>query len=71
MIMSENFNKHLEQKRGGGGGGGFPQIKKIRYRFFVKIHLLENSKSCRVCAKKLLIHFEMLIVPYALMHYIV
>ena len=49
MIMPENFNKNLEQKR----GPWFPapppppprQNKKInRFGFFVKVHLLENSK---------------------------
>ena len=44
--------------------------KKIRFGFFVKIHLLENSKlKIRVVGfvlKKLLTYFEMLIVPHAL-----
>ena len=43
MIMPENFNKNLEQKR-----PPPPQKKKkkkkIRFGLFVKIHLLENSK---------------------------
>ena len=51
MIMPENFNKNLEQK-----GGPWPppppppphplppSQKKIRFGFFVKIHLLEKSK---------------------------
>ena len=48
MIMPENFNKKLEQKRGPWSPP--PQKKKkknkkkTRYGFFVKIHLLENSK---------------------------
>ena len=48
MIVPENFNKNLEQKR-----ALTPpppptptpkKKKKIRFGFFVKIHLLENSK---------------------------
>ena len=46
MIMPENINKNLEQER-----GPWPPAhththtqKKIRFGFFVKIHLLENSK---------------------------
>ena len=41
MIVPENFNKNLEQKR---AHPPSPQKKKIRFGFFVKIHLLENSK---------------------------
>ena len=45
MIMPENFNKNLEQKRGPWPPLSHPTPqKKIRFGFFVKIHLLENSK---------------------------
>ena len=46
MIVPENFNKTLEQKRGPWHlpPPPPPQKKKIRFGFFVKIHLLENSK---------------------------
>ena len=48
MIVPENFNKNLEQKRGPWHlpppPPPTPQKKKIRFGFFVKIHLLENSK---------------------------
>ena len=49
MIMPENFNKNLEQKRGHWNPTLLipptpsPQ-KKSDLGFFVKIHLLENSK---------------------------
>ena len=42
MIMPENFSKDLEQKT---PPPPHPtKQKKIRLGFFVKIHLLENSK---------------------------
>ena len=42
MIMPENINKNLEQKR---GPNPPPPKKKIfGFGFFVKIHILENSK---------------------------
>ena len=47
MIMPENLNKKLEQKRGPWSPAPPPPLqkkKKNRYGFFVKIHLLENSK---------------------------
>ena len=51
MIMPENFNKNLEQKRGPWSPAPSPpppppkkKKKKNRFGFFVKIHLLENSK---------------------------
>ena len=51
MIMPENFNKNLEQKRGPCSPPPPPppppkkkNKKKNRFGFFVKIHLLENSK---------------------------
>ena len=50
MIMPENFNKNLEQKRGPWSPAPPPpppppqKKKKNRFGFFVKIHLLENSK---------------------------
>ena len=55
MIMPENFNKNLEQKRGPWSSAPPPppppppkkkkkKKKKNRFGFFVKIHLLENSK---------------------------
>ena len=51
MIIPENFNKNLEQKRGPWSPAPPPQKKKTkekkkknRFGFFVKIHLLENSK---------------------------
>ena len=51
MIMPENFNKNLEQKRGSQSPPPPPppppkkkKKKKNRFGFFVKIHLLENSK---------------------------
>ena len=46
MIVLENFNKNLEQKRGPDPSPPPPpqKKKKIRFGFFVKIHLLENSK---------------------------
>ena len=51
MIMPENFNK-IWSKRGGPDLHPPPpppppppkKKKKIRFGFFVKIHLLENSK---------------------------
>ena len=52
MIMPENF-KNLEQKRGPQSPAPRPpppppqkkkKKKKYRFGFFVKIHLLENSK---------------------------
>ena len=46
MIMPENLNKIFTSKRG--GPDPLPPPKKIkkksRFGFFVKIHLLENSK---------------------------
>ena len=42
-----------------------PPKKKSRFGFFVKIHLLENSKL-EFVLKKLWTFFEMLIVPHAL-----
>ena len=36
------------------------------FRFFVKIHLLKNSRVVGFMLKKLLTYFEMLIVPHAL-----
>ena len=60
MIMPENFDKNLEQKRPP------PPAKKIRFGFFVKLHLLENSRVVGFVLKKLLTYFEMLIVPHAL-----
>ena len=53
MIMPENYNKNLEQKRGP------PSQKIIRFRE-VKIRVVE------FVPKKLLTYFEMLIVPHAL-----
>ena len=52
MIMSENFSKDLEQMRGPWRPPPPlpppppppPPKKKIRFGFFVKILLLENSK---------------------------
>ena len=47
MIRPENFNKNLEQKRGPLSLPPSPlppQKKTNRFGFFVKIHLLENSK---------------------------
>ena len=52
MIMPENFNKNLEQKRGPWSPAPPPpppkkkkkKKKKQGFGFFVKIHLLENSK---------------------------
>ena len=51
MIMPENFNKNWEQKRGPWSPTPPPpppppkkKKKKNRFGFFVKIHLLENSK---------------------------
>ena len=51
MIMLENFNKNLEQKKGPWPPPPPPPPpphahtqKKIRFGFFVKIHLLQNSK---------------------------
>ena len=47
MIMPENFDKNLEQKRGGElipPSPPPPPPKKNRFGFFVKIHLLEDSK---------------------------
>ena len=56
MIMPENFNNNLEQKRGPcSPPPSLPpppppqkkkkkKKKKNRFGFFVKIHLLENSK---------------------------
>ena len=48
MIVPENFNKNLEQKRGPCPPPPPPPTpphkKKFRFGFFVKIHLLENSK---------------------------
>ena len=49
MIMPENFNKNLEQKRGPQSPAPPPpppkkKKKKNRFGFVVKIHLLENSK---------------------------
>ena len=64
MIMPENFNKNLEQKRG--PSPPTKKGKKIRFGFFVKIHLLENSRVVGFVLKKLLTYFDMLIVPHAL-----
>ena len=47
MIMPENFDKNLDQKRGPWTPLPPPppqKKKKIRFAFFVKIYLLENSK---------------------------
>ena len=50
MIMPENFNKNLEQKRGPWSPLPPPpppppkKKKKKKFGFFVKIHVLEYSK---------------------------
>ena len=44
MIMPENFNKNLEQKRGPWSPPPPPAPPKKKFGFFVKIHVLENSK---------------------------
>ena len=66
MIIPENFNKNLEQKRGPWAPPPPPPPppqKKNQIWILCQIHLLE--------LKKLLSYFEMLIVPHALMLYIV
>ena len=51
MLMPENFNKNLEQKREPDPPPPPPpppkkkkKKKNLRFGFFVKIHLLQNSK---------------------------
>ena len=60
MIVPENFNKNLEQKRG-------PK-KKIQIRILCQNSLTRELKIRVVgfVRKKLLTYFEMLIVPHAL-----
>ena len=68
MIMPENFNKNLEQKRGPWPPPPLPAKKNIQIWILCQNSLIRELKI-RVVGfvhKKLLTYFEMLIVPHAL-----
>ena len=67
MIISL-CQKILIKIGGKEGTAPLPSAKKIRFGFFVQIHILDNLKISVVdfVLKKLLAYFEMLIVPHAL-----
>ena len=68
MIMPENFNKNLEQKRGPLPPPP-PKKKKNNQIWILCQNSLTRELKIRVVGfvlKKLLTYFEMLIVPHAL-----
>ena len=71
MIMPENFNKNLEQKRGPASPPPPPPPKKKKKKqiWILCQNSLTRELKIRVVGfvlKKLLTYFEMLIVPHAL-----